>query len=425
MIEGISTIVHHFQLEVTGFQFELSQLNLYNYYCVFWWKNIPLGDFVFETKRGYDKIALKSKIWEAIQPSLKRYTNTSSILEELRLLFFLEKKLLFFNLMEKVFGELTVLKEQGKLDVSVVICTRNRSTSLKDCLYHIYSQEYLPREVIVVDNAPSDDSTEQVVLGLKRAGLKYVREPRAGLDIARNTGAKTARGSIVLYTDDDVKVHPLWVYQTWLEFEKEDIDALTGLVIASSLETESQQIFERFWSFNRGYKDINFDKSFVSIKGRVPRVWEIGAGANMAFKKEVLDRVNYFDERLDVGAAGCSGDSEIWYRILLKGFKIRYCPRVVVFHEHRREISALHKQLYNYMRGHVAAALIQQSYHKEVGYKKYLYIDLPRYYLSLLKHGFPNYTSRYKTLRSEIKGVISGVKFFNKCRNIPAINPNN
>ncbi|WP_207534008.1 glycosyltransferase family 2 protein [Desertivirga arenae] len=424
MKEGISTIVHHFHLELTGFQFEMPQINKYSYYCVFWWKNIPLGDGVFESKKSYDGLAVKTKVWEAIQPSLRRYISTSSLLEELRLLFFLEKKLLFSTLLEEVFGELTVLKEEEKLDVSVVICTRNRSSALKDCLYHIFSQQYLPREVIVVDNAPSDDSTERVVLGFKQAGLKYVREQRAGLDVARNTGAKAARGSIVLYTDDDVKVHPLWVYQTWREFEKGDLDALTGLIIASSLETESQQIFERFWSFNRGYKDIKFDKSFLNVKGRVPRVWEIGAGANMAFKKELLERVNFFDERLDVGAAGCSGDSEIWYRILLNGGKIVYSPRVVVFHEHRREISALHKQLYNYMRGHVAAALIQNSYHKEVGYKKYLYFDLPRYYLSLIKLGFPKYTSRYKTLSSEIKGVISGVKFFNKCRNVPAINAN-
>jgi hypothetical protein len=39
------------------------------------------------------------------------------------------------------------------------------------------------------------------------------------------------------------------------------------------------------------------------------------AGANMAFRN-AIESVNYFDDRLDVGAAGCSGDSEIWFRIL-------------------------------------------------------------------------------------------------------------
>jgi hypothetical protein len=44
----------------------------------------------------------------------------------------------------------------------------------------------------------------------------------------------------------------------------ENIDAMTGLVLASSLETESQQIFEKNWGFNKGYQDIYFNNDFIS-----------------------------------------------------------------------------------------------------------------------------------------------------------------
>ena len=192
------------------------------------------------------------------------------------------------------------------------------------------------------------------------------------------------------------------------------------MVISTSLDTESQQIFEKHWGFNKGYRDIIFNQGFLS-KGTAPRVWEIGAGANMAFRKQVIKDVGFFDERLDVGAAGCSGDSEIWYRILAAGYTIQYTPRAVVFHEHRKQMAALHKQVYNYMRGHSASVLIQHFQNKNAGYKKYLYYYLPKYYLLVLIAGFPNYKFQYKTVFNEIKGTISGVKFFNKNKIKPPV----
>ena len=58
-------------------------------------------------------------------------------------------------------------------------------------------------------------------------------------------------------------------------------------------------------------------------------MWKVGAGANMAFRRNVFDLVGLFDERLGAGAAGCSEDSEIWYRILANQLQIRYEPRAV------------------------------------------------------------------------------------------------
>jgi len=87
-------------------------------------------------------------------------------------------------------------------------------------------------------------------------------------------------------------------------------------------------------------------------------VWEIGAGANMAFRKSIFDLVGYFDERLDVGASGCSGDSEFWYRILAEGWNCFYQPKAYVYHQHREEAKDLNHQLFSYMRGQVSSLLV-------------------------------------------------------------------
>jgi hypothetical protein len=44
------------------------------------------------------------------------------------------------------------------------------------------------------------------------------------------------------------------------------------------LETESQQIFEKNWGFNKGYQDIYFNNDFISKSVTAPKVWDIGAG---------------------------------------------------------------------------------------------------------------------------------------------------
>jgi GT2 family glycosyltransferase len=121
--------------------------------------------------------------------------------------------------------------------------------------------------------------------------------------------------------------------------------AVTGLVLPAELATEAQLHFETYWGFGRGYRRIDFISVFFeSDRMRGCPVWEIGAGANMAFRREVFEKVGLFDERLDVGAAGCSGDSEFWHRVLTHGGVCRYEPGAVAYHFHRRDWAGLSNQ---------------------------------------------------------------------------------
>jgi glycosyltransferase involved in cell wall biosynthesis len=245
-------------------------------------------------------------------------------------------------------------------------------------LQSLLNQKCLPAEIIVVDNAPNNDSTKIVVERYNNA-VTYHREIRHGLDIARNAGARLAKFPIIAYTNDDVNVHPLWTYRIWEIFSQSNIQAMTGLAIASVLDTESLQIFEKHGGLNKGYKEKCYNKEFLNPKiNSIWPVFNIGAGANMAFRKTALEKVNFFDERLDAGAAaGCYGDSEIWYKILQEGMIMQYNPRAVVFHAHRKEIAHLKKQVFNYMWKFVTSLLIQNEQNKQSGYKRNLYFRLP------------------------------------------------
>ncbi len=158
--------------------------------------------------------------------------------------------------------------------------------------------------------------------------------------------------------------------------------------------------------------------SCILTKG-VP-VWEIGAGANMAFRKDIFDYIGYFDERLDVGAAGCSGDSEYWYRILANGYTIKYSPLAIAYHFHRNDLEGLKKQIFYYMRGFTVALYIQYERFGHAGNLSHLYKNIFPYYLKKLpraiRHRFRN---NYATYRQEVAGIFSGIRFYykNKTKN--------
>jgi GT2 family glycosyltransferase len=299
----------------------------------------------------------------------------------------------------------------AQLDASVIICTRDRPEALQRCLASLPQQTYPPREIIVVDNASKDQRTRAVAA---EAGVIYVREDRPGLDVARNTGARHATSQIVAYTDDDVVLHQGWLERLVAAFEDPRIGAATGLVLPAELATEAQLHFETYWSFGQGYyrKDYHAD-TFSAYETDVFPAWKVGAGASMAFRREVFDQVGYFDTRLDVGKAGCSGDSEFWYRLLAHGFSCRYEPSSVAFHFHRLTMEGLSRQIFHYMRGHAAALLVQHERTGIASNRNQAFLRMPRWYCQRIFRRIRGVkTAQDRFLKEEVLGYLSGLIYY-------------
>jgi cellulose synthase/poly-beta-1,6-N-acetylglucosamine synthase-like glycosyltransferase len=84
------------------------------------------------------------------------------------------------------------------------------------------------------------------------------------------------------------------------------------------------------------------------LPGELITSYRLGVGANMAFRRNALMRIGGFDVHLDVGTpSNGGGDLDIFHRIMASGGIIRYEPCALVWHQHRRSMPALHKQIYN------------------------------------------------------------------------------
>jgi glycosyltransferase involved in cell wall biosynthesis len=403
-------IIHH--LDLSADLSSIRDVGSAGHYCVFWFKTIPLGETYLASIERMPPHQFWEECIRAISPALIYHAHKQGVVAFSAQSIVPDPTDIRATCERVLYGVHS--QEPTSCDVSVVICTRDRASWLETCLKHLQNQHCHPAEIIVVDNASVTQDTRRVA---ERFNVRYIREDRPGLDVARNTGARAALSPIVVYTDDDTRPDNYWIYRVSETFRDPAIAAMTGLVIAASLETEAEVIFEKFWPFNRGYVGKTYDTAFFNASlHQGPPVWEIGAGANMAFRKDIFKEIGYFDERLDVGAAGCSGDSELWYRILACGFTIRYNPLAVVYHSHRKSIQGLSKQLYSYMRGFTVAILIQYQRFGHRGNLQHL-MKVIRYYFALLKRGFPRYSFQYKTVFCELRGILSGIIYYLRHRN--------
>jgi hypothetical protein len=224
-------------------------------------------------------------------------------------------------------NENNVTPRHDATDVSVVVCTYNRSRQIERALLHIGAAAVhanLAVEIVVVDNNSRDD-TKAVVASVARISaipVRYVFEPAQGLSFARNRGLKAANGSIIAFTDDDCLVDPTWIAALWGEFvANPDVAVLGGRV--DLYAPEDQPVSIRPIAECVRYTDAG-------------QIYGLIIGCNMAIRRGVADRIGGFDPAFGGSKGVVADDIEFVYRALRQGLGILYTPKALVLHNHGR-----------------------------------------------------------------------------------------
>jgi glycosyltransferase involved in cell wall biosynthesis len=125
----------------------------------------------------------------------------------------------------------------ASVDVTLLVCTYNRSQDLADLLWTAvaqYTDGTFTYEILVVDNNSSDD-TRSVVQSFVESGhqnVRYVFEAKQGKSNALNTGLAEAAGSVYAITDDDFVLPSNWVMQIVNGFRRyPDASFVSGKVL--------------------------------------------------------------------------------------------------------------------------------------------------------------------------------------------------
>jgi GT2 family glycosyltransferase len=243
------------------------------------------------------------------------------------------------------------------VSVTVIVCSRDRAAELSGCLRSLQRLRHPALELLVVDNAPSDGQTKRLVTQLARNDprLRYVCEPRPGLSCARNRGLREARGEVVAFTDDDVRVDPLWLAGLLRGFRRtSDVACVTGLVASSSLEHPAEQYFDGrvWWSSSCDPRVFRAARGPGDSRLHPYAAGVFGTGANIAFKADVIRGLGGFDESLGAGSPTAGGeDLDAFVRVLTAGYALSYEPAALAWHEHRVDAEQLQTQMYGYGKG--------------------------------------------------------------------------
>jgi glycosyltransferase involved in cell wall biosynthesis len=243
-------------------------------------------------------------------------------------------------------------------DVSVVLCTRDRPKRVADCVREVARQQYPAYEIVVVDNAPTDLGAVPAVLDTLETSVpvRYVLEPRGGLSWARNAGWQSATADIIAFLDDDEIPDEHWLAELVRGFSATStVGCVTGMVLPAELRTQAQQWFEALGGFRqgRGFTREIFDPRHA--QSPLYPFPPFGAGANMAFRRDVLADIGGFDVALGAGTpAKASEETLAFARTRLAEHTIVYQPTAMVAHYHRETLPELKTQLHNYSIGTTA-----------------------------------------------------------------------
>lgn len=277
-----------------------------------------------------------------------------------------------------------VPEREPNSNATIAICTRNRTADLKLCLDALMKLPDRGQEIIVIDNDPSTDDTKNLVQ--LYPSVRYVFENGKGLNIARNRALSEASNDIVVFTDDDALVDPLWLDNIVRNFDEPLVMCVTGMTMPYELETKAQEEFENYSPFGKGF----FKKKISSTRSNPLATGHVGAGANMAIRKSLIIYTGLFDEALDAGTPTQSGgDHEFFSRILLAGYHIVYDPEALSWHRHRRTWKEAVKAIHGYGIGVYAfwtrLFFVEKQYSITAFPKNWLlYNQLPDFYKSLV-----------------------------------------
>jgi glycosyltransferase involved in cell wall biosynthesis len=173
--------------------------------------------------------------------------------------------------------------------ISVIVCAHNEAHYLGACLHSLLAQTRRPDEILVVNNA-STDETRAVALQVPH--VRVVDEPRKGLVVARETGRREAAGDLLVYLDADCRAPLTWLERVERRFLRDPaVVALSG----------PYRFYDWDW-WGRlliGAYDVTLAPATQLLVKYVLQIGTIFYGGNFAVRAGALERIGGFDTSIE------------------------------------------------------------------------------------------------------------------------------
>jgi glycosyltransferase involved in cell wall biosynthesis len=215
------------------------------------------------------------------------------------------------------------------MTVSIIIPTFNGASRIGNCLEALSQQIARCNAEILVVNDGSTDNTAEVVA--RYPGVRLINQVNAGPAAARNRGAMEARGSIILFTDDDCVPMPYWFSMMLGPFEDPNVVGVKG-----AYRTRQPQLAARF--VQTEYEDR------YRLMVNLPSIDFIDT-YSAGFRRDRFLEMNGYDTSFPVA---CAEDIELSYRMSARGWLMKFVPAAIVYHTHPDTVWKYLKKKYKF-----------------------------------------------------------------------------
>ena len=205
--------------------------------------------------------------------------------------------------------------------ISLAIATRNRAHMLNETLKSLEKQRIVPHEIVVVDNASSDETSQVVERMQRRLPINYQYCPKIGINPARNYALKKCAGDIICFIDDDLYCdHELVAAMLNFFKQRPGIAAVQGYV--------GNYYPERLVASVAQFSECTV-ASIRCRNGDMVLLPTMITTQLFALRRRIIQDYNIaFDETLERG-----GDRDFAHQIMKRGLKIGYEKKAIVLHK--------------------------------------------------------------------------------------------
>ncbi len=254
--------------------------------------------------------------------------------------------------------------------VSVLVPAWNEEVGVVHTLESVLNGTYKNFEVIVVNDGSTDDTEEKVTTFIDklpselRSKVVYQYISNGGKARALNKALSLAKGDVVMTIDSDCYVPPKTIQAFVDYFQDERVMMVGGNVRIGNIGSIIGAIQEV------EYLLTFYLKRSSSIVGGIFCV----GGAAAAFRREVFDKVGYFDEN------SITEDIDITMRVQDAGLKVVYASDAIIYTEGASTILGLVRQRLRWRWGRIEAFLRHRHlfFSRKQHHKKVLtYFTLP------------------------------------------------
>jgi len=289
-----------------------------------------------------------------------------------------------------------------KPKVSIVILNWNGKKHLEKCLLSIKKVSYSPLEVIVVDNASSDGSSEMVKKDFPEA-LLVVNKKNLGYSGGNNIGIRKSTGDYIFILNNDTEVSKDFLDPLVLAFEK---DTTLGCVQPKLLYGSDHMLLNAVGSYftSTGFLyHYGYRKKADLKQYNVPLTIYSAKGAAMLLRKSTLKKVGLFDEDFFIFFE----ETDLCHRLWLAGYKIVYIPDSIIYHY---EAVDTNRQMKDYTRNYLSFRNRICSFIKNLQGINILKIFTVLFAIYLFLLIFYIISSRWYLVKAIVMGVIWNIK---------------